>query len=295
MMKSMTAFGRASVQTEGKIITVEMKSVNNRFFDCNIRIPGRYRHLEERVRQYIRENAISRGKVDVFISVDQLVSEGVEIHLDEGYAESYYKALCELREKFGLRDDISTMALARNHDIFTVVKPEEDAEKDWAILSPVLDGAISAYNDMREKEGRRIADDLMAKKTNLMSLAEKVKERSSYAVENYRNRLESKLRATLETMAIEPDEQRILTECAIFADKVAVDEELVRLASHFKAFDEIFSSGEPAGKRIDFLLQEMNREVNTTGSKCNDAEIAHIVVDMKAELEKIREQIQNIE
>lgn len=295
MIKSMTAFGRATAQTEAKSITVEMKSVNNRFFDCNIRIPGRYRHLEERVRSYIREKAISRGKVDVFISVEQLVSEGVEIHLDTGYAESYYKALCELRDKFSLRDDISTMALARNHEIFTVVKPEEDAEKDWAELCPVLDEAIAGYNDMRAKEGKRIADDLMLKKANLMELAEKVKQRSSVAVENYRNRLETKLRATLETMAVEPDEQRILTECAIFADKVAVDEELVRLSSHFKAFDEIFASKDPAGKRVDFLLQEMNREVNTTGSKCNDAEIAHIVVDMKAELEKIREQIQNIE
>lgn len=295
MIKSMTAFGRASVTAEGKIITVEMRSVNNRFFDCNIRIPGRYRHLEEKVRSYIRENAISRGKVDVFISVEQLVSEGVEIHLDSGYAESYYKALCELRDQFGLRDDISTMALARNHEIFTVVKPEEDAEKDWATLCPVLDEAIAGYNDMRAKEGQRIAEDLMTKKARLMELAENVKQRSSTAVEAYRTRLEAKLRQTLEAMAIEPDEQRILTECAIFADKVAVDEELVRLSSHFKAFDDIFASKEPAGKRVDFLLQEMNREVNTTGSKCNDSEIAHIVVDMKAELEKIREQIQNIE
>ena len=295
MIKSMTAYGRANLQTEAKDITVEIRSVNNRYLDCNVRLPGRYRHLEEKVRAYIQKAATTRGKVDVFISVELLTSEGVEIRLDEGYAESYYKALCEVRDKFGLRDDISTMAVARNHDIFTVIKPEEDTEKDWNDLLPVLDEAIANYNDMRAKEGQRIADDLMAKKARLMELAAKVGERSSVGVENYRARLEAKLRATLETMAIEPDEQRILTECAIFADKIAVDEELVRLGSHFKAFDEIFASNEPVGRKIDFLLQEMNREVNTTGSKCNDSEIAHLVVDMKAELEKIREQIQNIE
>ncbi len=295
MIKSMTAFGRATAQTETKEITVEIKSVNNRYLDCNVRLPGRYRHLEEKVRAYIQKAATSRGKVDVYISVDQLVTEGVEIKLDTGYAESYYKALCELRDHFGLRDDISTMALARNHEVFTTVRPEEDTEKDWNDLLPVLDGAIANYNDMRMKEGQRIADDLCAKKENLVALAAKVAERSQVGVENYRVRLEAKLRATLEAMSVEPDEQRILTECAIFADKIAIDEEMVRLQSHFKAFDDIMSSKEPVGRKIDFLLQEMNREVNTTGSKCNDSEIAHLVVDMKAELEKIREQIQNIE
>lgn len=295
MIKSMTAYGRANCQSENKDITVEIRSVNNRYLDCNVRLPGRYRHLEEKIRAYIQKNATSRGKVDVFISVDLLVSENVEIRLDTGYAESYYKALCELRDHFGLRDDISTMALARNHDIFTTIKPEEDTEKDWLELLPALDEAIRNYTDMREKEGQRIADDLMAKKQNLVAMAAKVAERSEVGVENYRARLEAKLRATLENMSVEPDEQRILTECAIFADKIAIDEEMVRLQSHFNAFDEIMTSKEPVGRKIDFLLQEMNREVNTTGSKCNDSEIAHLVVDMKAELEKIREQIQNIE
>lgn len=295
MIKSMTAYGRANCQSENKDITVEIRSVNNRYLDCNVRLPGRYRHLEEKIRAYIQKNAASRGKVDVFISVDLLVSEGVEIKLDTGYAESYYKALCELRDHFGLRDDISTMALARNHDIFTTIKPEEDTEKDWLELLPALDEAIRNYTDMREKEGQRIAADLAAKKETLVDLAAKVADRSAVGVENYRTRLEAKLRATLETMSVEPDEQRILTECAIFADKIAIDEEMVRLQSHFKAFDEIMASNEPVGRKIDFLLQEMNREVNTTGSKCNDSEIAHLVVDMKAELEKIREQIQNIE
>ncbi|MBR5515772.1 MAG: YicC family protein [Clostridia bacterium] len=295
MIKSMTAYGRATAQTSGKNITVDIKSVNNRFFDCSIRISRRYSHLEEKVRAYIQKNATSRGKVDVHISVELLESEGIEMHLDPAYAESYYKALCELRDTFSLKDDISTMAMAQNRDIFTVVRPEEDTEKDWNELSPVLDAAIAEYNDMRSKEGQRISEDLMAKKSRLAELAKQIEALSEQGVEKYRTRLEAKLRATLETMAVEPDEQRILTECAIFADKIAIDEELVRLASHFKAFDEMLLSNEPLAKRIDFLLQEMNREVNTTGSKCNDAEIAHLVVEMKAILEKIREQIQNIE
>ncbi len=295
MIKSMTAYGRAAAQSGGKNITIELKSVNNRYLDCNVKLPRRYSHLEEPIRAYIQKSGISRGKVDVYISVELLESEGVEIRLDTAYAESYYKALCELRDTLGLTDDISTMTVARNHDIFTVLKPEEDTDKDWNEILPVLDEAIANYNDMRQKEGQRICEDLMAKKANLMELAAKVEERSAVGVENYRARLEAKLRATLETVGAEPDEQRILTECAIFADKIAVDEELVRLSSHFKAFDEIFQSDEPVGRKIDFLLQEMNREVNTTGSKCNDSEIAHLVVDMKAELEKIREQIQNIE
>lgn len=295
MIKSMTAYGRATAQISGKNITVEIKSVNNRYFDCNVRISRRFSHLEEKVRAYIQKAGTSRGKIDVHISVELLESEGLEIRLEPGYAESYYKALCALRDTFGLKDDISTMTVAQNRDVFTVLKPEEDTEKDWAELVPVIDDAIFNYNDMRAKEGQRICDDLMAKKQKLMQLAKEVEARAAVGVENYRTRLEAKLRATLEAMSVEPDEQRILTECAIFADKIAIDEELVRLASHFKAFDEIIFSNEPVGRKMDFLLQEMNREVNTTGSKCNDADIAHLVVDMKAELEKIREQIQNIE
>lgn len=295
MIKSMTAYGRAAAQTSGKNITVDIKSVNNRFFDCSIRISRRFSHLEEKVRSYVQKNATSRGKVDVHISVELIESEGIEMHLDPAYAESYYKALCELRDTFSLKDDITTMAVAQNRDIFTVVRPEEDTEKDWNELLPVLDAAIAEYNGMRSKEGERICMDLAAKKARLMELAAEIGSLSEAGVEKYRARLETKLRATLETMSIEPDEQRILTECAIFADKIAIDEELVRLASHFKAFDEMLESNEPLAKRIDFLLQEMNREVNTTGSKCNDAQIAHLVVEMKAILEKIREQIQNIE
>lgn len=295
MIKSMTAYGRASARVGAKNITVEIKSVNNRFFDCNVKLPRIYSYLEENVKSYIQSNASSRGKIDCYITIEQLESDDVKVNLDKLYAESYINALKELQCTFGLKDDISVMTVAQNRDVFTVVKEEEDAEKDWEELVTVLSPAVEAYNKMRLAEGERIAADLMQKKQKLIELAKKVSELSEAGCDSYRERLESKLRAVLESMGQEPDEQRILTECAIFADKIAIDEELVRLDSHFKAFDEMFASNDPVGRKIDFLLQEMNREVNTTGSKCNDANIAHLVVDMKAELEKIREQIQNIE
>ena len=295
MIKSMTAYGRATRSVAGKNITVEIKSVNNRYFDCNIKMPRSIGFLEEKVRSYVQSNATSRGKVDVFIGVEIIDSDGTLVAVDEAYTKSYIDALKLLNEKFGLKDDISVMSVAQNRDIFRVVKPQEDTDKEWAELEPALCEAVKGYCDMRENEGKRIHDDLLGKKANLERLAGEVFEQSKTGVENYRQRLEAKLRSTLETMAIEPDEQRILTECAIFADKIAIDEELVRLDSHFRAFDEMMESDEPVGRKIDFLIQEMNREVNTTGSKCNDAKIAHMVVDMKAELEKIREQIQNIE
>ncbi len=295
MIKSMTAYGRATVRTGGKEINVEIKSVNNRFLDLNIKLPRMYSHLEDKVRSYIRESAVSRGKVDIFINVDVLENEDITVRLDEAYTKSYLNALYNLRDTFELKDDISTMRVASNRDIFKIEKPEEDTEKDWQELLPVLEEAYGNYCLRRESEGENIYNDLMAKKAHLAELAAEVEALSAGAVEAYRGRLEAKLRQTLETLGAEPDEQRILTECAIFADKVAIDEEMVRLKSHFKAFDEIMNTPEPAGRKIDFLLQEMNREVNTTGSKCNDSAIAHLVVDMKAELEKIREQIQNIE
>ena len=187
------------------------------------------------------------------------------------------------------------MGVAANRDLFTVVRPEEDSDKDWAELCPVLDEAIASFNAMRAAEGERLMQDLASKKANLVRLAAEIKQRSETDIAQYKAKLEARLRSTLENLDIVIDEARILTECAIFADRVAIDEELVRLASHFAAFDEMLLMDIPVGRKIDFLLQEMNREVNTTGSKCSDSEIAHMVVDMKAELEKIREQIQNIE
>ena len=295
MVNSMTAYGRAVMQKETKIITVEIKSVNNRYFDCSVKLPRIYSSLEEKVRSYVQSNGISRGKIDIYVSVNILSGAGETVMLDEAYAESYIKALRELSEKFDLPLDISVMRVASNRDIFLTVADKDDPEKDWEELSPVLAEALASYKEMRAREGERLIRDIAEKKKTVMELADKVAHLANGAVAKYREKLEAKLRSVLADMVVTPDESRIMTECAIYADKVAVDEELVRLQSHFKAFDDILESNEPVGRKIDFLLQEMNREVNTTGSKCNDAEIAHIVVDMKAELEKIREQIQNIE
>ena len=294
-MKSMTAYGRSVLQTEAKSITVEIKSVNNRLFDCNIKLPRVYSPLEDRVRGLIQSKGPSRGKVDVFIMLNVKSSEGVLVSLDRGYAESYVNALRELRDEFGLKDDISVMTVAQNRDVFTTEVPAGDTEKDWEELSPVIEEALAAYNAMRAAEGERLCRDLVEKKKNLAAMAAKVKTLSEKSISEYRDKLEARLRRTLGDLDIVIDEARILTECAVFADKVAVDEELVRLDSHFAEFDKMTASDEPVGRKIDFLLQEMNRETNTIGSKCSDSEIAHTVVDMKAELEKIREQIQNIE
>lgn len=295
MIKSMTAFGRAVEQADGKDITIEIKSVNSRYFDCSIRISRIYNHLEEKIRSYIQTNGISRGKVDVSVSVNIVECIGNVIVLDTAYAESYIKALQTLRDTFSLHDDISVMRVASNRDIFNVKKPEEDVEKDWLILKPILDEALKNFTEMRSREGNNLYYDLLKKKENLVLLSAKIKDLAEENTIQYRQKLEERLKQTLDNYDIVIDEARILTECAIFADKIAIDEELVRLASHFKAYDEMLESNDPVGRKIDFLLQEINREINTTGSKCNDAKIAHLVVEMKSELEKIREQIQNIE
>lgn len=295
MIRSMTAYGRATASVDGKEITAELKSVNSRFLDCNIKISRMYSFLEDRVREYIQTRGIKRGKVDLYIGVDVVEKVGVELRLDEAYTESYIKALTELRDRFGLKDDISVMAVAQNREIFTLIKPEEDMEKDWLIIKPVLDDAIDMFIAQREREGEKLKSDLLVKKANLMEMADRIEKMSAECISSYAEKLENRLKAVLEKHNIEVDQARILTECAIFADKVAVDEEVVRLRSHFDEFDKILENGGAVGKNMDYLLQEMNREVNTTGSKANDAEMAHLVVNMKSELEKIREQIQNLE
>ena len=295
MIRSMTAYGRATGSAEGKEITAEIKSVNSRFLDCNIKISRMYSFLEDRVREYIQTKGIKRGKIDIYIGVDVLEKVGVELRLDEAYTESYIKALENLRDKFGLKDDISVMRIAQNRDIFAVVTPDEDMEKDWEVIRPVLDSAIDMFIAQREREGEKLKADLLIKKANLMEMADRIEKMSAECIEAYSAKLENRLRQVLEKHNIEIDSARILTECAIFADKVAVDEEVVRLRSHFDEFDKILENGGAVGKNMDYLLQEMNREVNTTGSKANDADMAHLVVNMKSELEKIREQIQNLE
>ena len=295
MLKSMTAFGRCRKTAGGKDITAEIKSVNNRYFDCNVKISRMYSFLEEKIKARVQEKGISRGKIDVSISIDVLEQEGVSIAIDPAYTEAYVRALRELRDTFGLADDISVMSVAANRDVFVFTKPEDDLEGDWADVCAVLDEAIDAFLAGREREGANIERDLCAKVENIRALAEEVGRLSALDLEKYPSKLETRIKQFLSDQSITVDEQRILTEVAIFADRIAIDEELVRLASHFDAFYTILASGEPAGRKLDFLLQEMNRETNTIGSKANNTGIAHTVVSIKTELEKIREQIQNIE
>jgi uncharacterized protein (TIGR00255 family) len=238
---------------------------------------------------------ITRGKVDVWISIEVMDSGNVEITTDDGYIKGYLEALYTLRDKYGLRDDISVMTVARNTEIFQIKKPEEDIERDWVAFREALSEAVDAFIAGREREGANLERDIKQKVENIREKVGKIEALSAADVEGYRRKLEEKLRNMLSDNRIVFDENRILTECAIFADKVAIDEELVRLGSHFDGFYSIIAADEPVGRKLDFLVQEINREINTIGSKCSNAEIAALVVDMKCELEKIREQVQNLE
>lgn len=297
MVRSMTAFGRAvsSDVAEGKNITVEIKSVNNRYLDCSVKISRVYSFLEDRVRQYIQTKGVSRGKVDVYVGVEVVENVGTTVDVDAALAESYIKALRRLASEFGLKDDISVMTVAQNRDVFTVKKPEEDTESDWLIIKPVIDSAVEAFLKVRETEGGRLRDDILMKLEKIEKTVESIGKLSEEDTAAYRQKFETRLKALIADNAIELNPSMVLTECAIYADRVAIDEELVRLSSHFKSFREIFDSDEPIGRKLDFLLQEINRETNTIGSKASNADIAALVVEVKSELEKIREQIQNIE
>ena len=295
MIKSMTAFGRAKTEGENKDITIEIKSVNSRFFDCSVKIPRAYSFLEERIKSYVQKNAVSRAKVDVYVTIDNRSTSGGVVKLDAPLAESYVLALRELCERFNLPDDISVMSVAANRDIFSYEKPEEDLESEWEEIRKTLDLAIDSYREMRETEGAKIETDIRGKISLVASYADEVEKISCEDTVGYRDKLEARLRQILNDNAVAIDENRLLTECAVWADKIAIDEELVRLRSHFGAFDDIIKLRDPSGRKLDFLMQELNRETNTIGSKANNARIARIVVDMKGELEKIREQVQNIE
>ena len=295
MIKSMTSFGRARETVGGKDITVEIKSVNNRFFDCSVKLPRAFSFLEEKIKPYLQSRSVSRGKVDVFISIDVIDTPDVEISIDEGYAAAYISALRELGARFDLANDVSIMSVARSSDIFVIKKSEEDAQKDWEDLKTVLDSAIDKFIAARVREGENICQDLVAKVKSINERVSIIEKLSVEDISTYRAKLEARLRDMLADNRIVFDENRILTECAVFADKIAIDEEIVRLRSHFDGFAEILSSDEPAGRRLDFLVQEINRETNTIGSKCQNSSIARLVVDIKCDIEKIREQIQNIE
>ena len=295
MIKSMTAFGRAKLEGEVCDVTVEMRSVNSRFYDCSVKIPRAYAFLEERIKSYVQKNAVSRAKVDVFVNIVRHSSDVGTVSVDYGYAESYINALRELGARFGLKDDVSIMTVARNSDIFRTERCEVDLEEEWERIRPVLDLAISDYVRMRTEEGRKAEEDIKAKVELIRAYADEVERISHEDTVGYRDKLEARLRQILSDNSVTIDENRLLTECAVWADKIAIDEELVRLRSHFGAFYDICAAYEPSGRKLDFLMQEMNRETNTIGSKANNARIARIVVNMKGELEKIREQVQNFE
>ena len=291
----MTAFGRAKREGEDKDITIEIKSVNSRFFDCNVKIPRAYSFLEERIKNYVQKNAVSRAKVDVFVTVDRHTSDVGTVAIDKEFAASYIAALRELAASFDIRDDISVMSVARNQDIFTYEKPDADLEAEWETIRSVLDLAIAEYVATRSAEGAKAEADIKGKIEKIRAYADEVEKISHEDTVGYRDKLEARLRQILGDNSVTVDENRLLTECAVWADKIAIDEELVRLRSHFGAFYDICDMREPSGRKLDFLMQELNRETNTIGSKANNARIARIVVDMKGELEKIREQVQNIE
>lgn len=295
MAYSMTAYGRATGSSAGKEYTVELKSVNSRFFDCSIKISALYGHLEEKIKAYLQSRGINRGKLSVYVGIDVIENEGAEILIDEKYAEQYIAALRTLASKFDLKDDITVMKVASNRDIFSVKKPAEDVEKDWLDLLPTLKNATDVFLEMRKREGENLRADLCEKMEVVKKHIEFIGAHADDAQELYRQRLEQKLRATLEGLNYEVDAARIVTECAIFADKTAIDEELVRLDSHYKAFYETINSAEAIGRKLDFLFQEVNREVNTIGSKVSDINLTKVVVELKTLLEKIREQIQNLE
>jgi len=298
MLKSMTAYGRASGVTDtlaSKEIIVELKSVNSRYLDLTVKTGRAYGFLEEKVKAHIKRSGITRGKMDIYVGINVLQDSTREVHLDKAFAESYIGALRALRDEYALPDDITTMSVARNGDVLTFVRSEEDVESVWNEVLPFVDAAIADFNTMRTAEGVNLAADLAAKKSQLEEMAKDIETRASEYTANYRTKLEARLAAVLNKLDISVDEQRIVTECAIFADKTSVDEELVRLRSHFSAYDEMLNSDEAIGRKLDFLVQEINREINTIGSKCNEIESSAIVIEMKHLLEKIREQVQNIE
>ena len=292
LIKSMTGYGRSVQTVNGREFTVELRSVNNRYLDCNVKMPRSVSFAEDAVKQAVK-TAVSRGKVDVYISIKSEAAEDTAISLNKAVLEGYLGAMRQMVEEFGVKDDISVSTVSRLPEVFTVEKPDVDEEQLRADLMSVVAQALEAYNAMRATEGAALDADLRSRGNTILELVAQVEQGNGQTVIDYRTRLEAKLREVLENTNI--DESRILTEAAIFADKVAVDEETVRLRSHLDQMNTMLTGGGAIGRKLDFLLQEMNREANTIGSKCTDVKLARIVVDIKAELEKIREQTQNIE
>jgi len=292
MIKSMTGYGRARETLNGRDITVELRSVNNRYLDCTVKMPRAYIFAEDAIKALVQKR-VSRGKLDVFITIDSTGADETVVTVNESLAKGYLDAITAISEKFGLDMALTARDLARMSDVLTITKAEEDLESVSADICAVLEKALEAYNAMREREGEKLANDINGRLDTIEKLTSAVEERSPQTVVEYREKLLTRMQEVLGSTTI--DESRILTEAAIFADKVAVDEETVRLRSHLSQLRDMLKLSEPIGRKLDFLIQEVNRESNTIGSKCSDIAITRKVVELKGEVEKIREQVQNIE
>ncbi len=292
MIKSMTGYGGAKGEVSSIAVTAELKSVNNRYLDVSVRMPKSCLFAEDAVRTAVAGH-ISRGKVDVFITVDTSGAEEAVIKVNENLAAAYLKAVQDVAERYELSGEMSALQLVRFPEVLSTDKTDADRDALTEAITSVLEQALTEYDAMRAREGQKLMEDISAKLSGLEDMVTAVEQRSPETVKEYREKLLARMQEVLAGAPV--DEARILQEAAIYADKVAVDEETVRLRSHIAQFRLLLENGSPVGRKLDFLLQEMNREANTTGSKCVDSAIARTVIDMKAELEKIREQIQNIE
>lgn len=292
MIKSMTGYGKSEQTIDSLNVTVEIKSVNHRYFEFSARVPREYGFLEEKLKKYCN-SLITRGKVECYVSVEDLEEREMEVNVNETLAAGYVKALKELSEKFGLKDDISAVTLSRYPDVITLHKASEDEERIWNAVKTVAETAVSKFIEMRETEGSKLRGDILSRADYIIECVEFIEGRSPETVREYNEKLKQRMKELLGDAAV--DEQRLLNEAAIYADKIAVDEETVRLRSHISQLREFMNSSEAIGRKLDFLVQEINREANTIGSKAQDVDIAKKVIAIKAEVEKIREQVQNIE
>lgn len=292
VIRSMTGFGRSEKTAGGFEIVVEIRSVNHRFFEYTSRITRGYGFLDEKLKAYLQER-ISRGKVDAMVSVETVGDTDAQVLVNHSLAAGYAGALRELKERCGLSGEVTLDSVARYSDIFTVRREPEDEDRVWESVRETAEEAVSSLVGMRESEGKHLKADFLARSEKILATVAKIEERSPRTVSEYQQKLRERLKSMLADANV--DEQRLLTEAAVYADKISVTEETVRLRSHIRQFRSLLETDGPVGRKLDFLVQEMNREANTIGSKCADAEIAYEVVDVKAEIEKLREQIQNIE
>ena len=294
MIRSMTGFGRCETVLNGREITVEIKSVNHRYFEFSCRTPRGYGFLDDKLKSFVNSK-VSRGKIDVFVSVGSSDDVPAEVTVNHQLVSGYLKAMKEIGSTYGVADDVSIVSLSRFPDVFTVHKAPDDEEQITADVLSATQTAVDSFIAMREAEGEKMKTDILSRAKTILSIVEEVEQRSPQTVKEYENRLLEKIKQTLSDSGMNIDEQRVLTEVAVFSDKVAVAEETVRLRSHFEQLSKFMEYDVPVGRKIDFIIQEMNREANTIGSKVQDATLAHKVVDIKSEIEKIREQVQNIE